>query len=181
MWCDFWAKLRKATFLSTAVEFFNLVPVYPPVWVSNMSSGMWSVGLCFFHVRIPGVFVRFFPSETFTAVCSPQQCQPLSAPLEQNRTIGQDLQTMLCADGLALAQSTLKTFVGYHSSAVWVFGALGCNKTLMQLAEARAKTTVCCHPFWGKVCLLRAPCHVLASPLPSHKTVLVTRHPNPEP
>ncbi|CAM9947114.1 unnamed protein product [Laminaria digitata] len=62
--------------------------------------------------------------------------------IHTNRTMGQDLQAMLCADGLALAQSTLKSLVGFHSSAVWVFGALGCNRMLKTLAAARPNTMV---------------------------------------
>lgn len=87
----------------------------------------------------------FFLSKTFAVVLSHLVNLPtlLRTPSKQNRTFGEDLQSMMCADGLVLAQSTLKSLAGFHSSAVWVFGALSCKRTLQQLAKSRRHTMVC--------------------------------------
>lgn len=41
-------------------------------------------------------------------------------PPETEPNDGEDLHTMVCAGGLAVARSTLTDLVGFHSSAVWI-------------------------------------------------------------
>jgi len=51
--------------------------------------------------------------------------------------MGEDLLSMVCADGLALARSTLVSLTGFHTRAKRVYGPIQCNSQLKQLALYR--------------------------------------------
>lgn len=56
--------------------------------------------------------------------------------------MGQDLQAMMCADALVLARSTLRYLTGYHSVATRIYGGVGCDGKLGQLASLRPEAQV---------------------------------------
>lgn len=60
----------------------------------------------------------------------------------QNRTMEEDLLSMFCADGLALARSTLVSLTGFHSKAKRVYGPHQCNPQFKQLALLRPEVQV---------------------------------------
>lgn len=55
----------------------------------------------------------------------------------------EDLLSMFCADGLALARSTLVSLTGFHSKAKRVYGPHECNPQFKQLALIRPEVQVC--------------------------------------
>lgn len=62
---------------------------------------------------------------------------------EQNRTIGEDLRSMMCADSLAVANSTLRHLVAFHTTAVRVYVPKPCNEELQGIATAWPNKKVC--------------------------------------
>ncbi|CAM9811215.1 unnamed protein product [Ectocarpus sp. 12 AP-2014] len=62
---------------------------------------------------------------------------PDSVHVHTNRTMEEDLLSMFCADGLALARSTLVSLTGFHSKAKRVYGPHQCNPQFKQLALFR--------------------------------------------
>ena len=49
---------------------------------------------------------------------------------------------MICADGLALARSTLVSLTGFHSKAKRIYGPIECNSQLNHLAVHRPEVQV---------------------------------------
>lgn len=49
---------------------------------------------------------------------------------------------MICADGLALARSTLVSLTGFHSKAKRIYGPIECNNQLYHLALHRPEVQV---------------------------------------
>ncbi|CAM9497054.1 unnamed protein product, partial [Ectocarpus fasciculatus] len=75
---------------------------------------------------------------------------PDSVRVHTNRTMEEDLLSMVCADGLALARSTLVSLTGFHSKAKRVYGPHQCNPQFKQLAHLRPEVQVCeCMPSCG--------------------------------
>ncbi|CAM9267666.1 unnamed protein product [Ectocarpus sp. 12 AP-2014] len=58
------------------------------------------------------------------------------------RSMGEDLQSMLCADSLGVAKSSLVNFLSYHSTANRVYYPWRCNHDLRELARLRPKAKV---------------------------------------
>ena len=54
----------------------------------------------------------------------------------------EDLRSMICADGLALARSTLVSLTGFHSKAKRIYGPIECNSQLNHLAVHRPEVQV---------------------------------------
>ena len=48
----------------------------------------------------------------------------------QNRSMAEDLLSMICADGFVAAQSTLKFFVSHHSRATRMYYPDKCNDSM---------------------------------------------------
>lgn len=62
--------------------------------------------------------------------------------VKQNRTMEQDLHTMMCADGITLARSTLVALTGFHTTAAFIYGPTECSTQLRQLGALRPKAKV---------------------------------------
>ncbi|CAB1107139.1 unnamed protein product [Ectocarpus sp. CCAP 1310/34] len=60
----------------------------------------------------------------------------------KNRTIGEDLRYMICADGFVAARSTLRHVVSHHSSAKRMYFPMACNEKLKTLSTERPGTQV---------------------------------------
>lgn len=60
----------------------------------------------------------------------------------QNRTIGEDLRSMICADGFVAARSTLRHVVSHHSSAKRMYFPVACDEKLEALGTDRPGTKV---------------------------------------
>lgn len=60
----------------------------------------------------------------------------------QNRSIEEDLRSMICADGLGLARSSLADFVGFHSKSKRIYGPRECNYRLNRIALFRQEVQV---------------------------------------
>lgn len=64
-----------------------------------------------------------------------------------------DLRTMICADALGLAKSTLSHLISFHSTASRIYGPTECNNQLIQVAKFRPEVkvlyTVCDRAGWG--------------------------------
>ncbi|CAN0030474.1 unnamed protein product [Ectocarpus fasciculatus] len=58
------------------------------------------------------------------------------------RSMGEDLQAMLCADALGVAKSSLINLLGFHSTANRVYYPWRCNDELAELARTRPETKV---------------------------------------
>lgn len=56
--------------------------------------------------------------------------------------MGEDMRTMMCADGLTVARSTLVDLVGFHSNALWLFAPSSCRNRLNKMANSRQNTVV---------------------------------------
>lgn len=54
----------------------------------------------------------------------------------------EDLLSMICADGLALARSTLVSLTGFHSKAKRIYGPIQCNSQLNHIALHRPEVQV---------------------------------------
>lgn len=55
----------------------------------------------------------------------------------------EDLRSMICADGLGLARSTLADLVGFHSKSKRIYGPRECNFRLNRIALYRQEVEVC--------------------------------------
>lgn len=62
---------------------------------------------------------------------------PATVNIHTNRTMEEDLRSMMCADGLALARSTLVSLTGFHSKAKRIYGPIQCNNQLNHIALHR--------------------------------------------
>ncbi|CAN0085914.1 unnamed protein product, partial [Ectocarpus sp. 4 AP-2014] len=60
----------------------------------------------------------------------------------KNRTIGEDLRSMICADGFVAARSTLRRVVSHHSSAKRMYFPTACDEKLKTLGTERPGTQV---------------------------------------
>lgn len=57
--------------------------------------------------------------------------------------MGEDLRTMLCADNLAMAKSSLIHLLGYHSTATRLYFPWKCDAELREIARLYPETKVC--------------------------------------
>lgn len=60
----------------------------------------------------------------------------------QNRSIGEDLRSMMCADALATARSTLICLTTFHTTATTIYEPSECNSKLEALSIVRPETKV---------------------------------------
>ncbi|CAM9229439.1 unnamed protein product [Ectocarpus sp. 12 AP-2014] len=67
---------------------------------------------------------------------------PGNIHFHKNRTIGEDLRSMLCADGFVAARSTLRRVVSHHSSAKRMYFPMACDEKLKTLGTERPGTQV---------------------------------------
>lgn len=67
---------------------------------------------------------------------------PYDAPHSQNRSMDEDLRSMMCADGLGIARSTLSPLTTYHTTASRIYGPFECNQQLKQLSKFRPEAQV---------------------------------------
>eukprot|EP00903_Cladosiphon_okamuranus_P013122 g12238.t2 len=67
---------------------------------------------------------------------------PTTINFHTNRSMEEDLRSMICADGLGLAISTLADFVGFHSRSKRIFGPRECNYRLNRIALFRPEAQV---------------------------------------
>lgn len=63
--------------------------------------------------------------------------------ISQNRTMEEDLRSMMCADTLALAKSTLINLTAFHSKAKQLFAPTDCDSKLSRIAQQLPDTQVC--------------------------------------
>ena len=65
----------------------------------------------------------------------------------QGRSMGEDLRTMLCADNLAMAKSSLVHLLGFHSTASRLYYPWKCDAELREIARLHPETKVahCLH------------------------------------
>lgn len=54
----------------------------------------------------------------------------------------EDLRSMMCADALGMARSTLVALTGFHSTASRIYGPTECDKKLILLAKFRPEAKV---------------------------------------
>ena len=76
----------------------------------------------------------------------------------QNRSMEEDLRSMMCADGLALARSTLVSLTGFHSKAKRIYGPIECNTQLNHLAVHRPEVQVRTYALF-RLCLVVSRLH----------------------
>ncbi|CAM9408479.1 unnamed protein product, partial [Hapterophycus canaliculatus] len=62
---------------------------------------------------------------------------PSNVHFYTNRSMEEDLRSMICADGLVLARSTLVSLTGFHSNAQRIYGPIQCNAQLNNIALLR--------------------------------------------
>eukprot|EP00752_Nemacystus_decipiens_P014352 g12769.t1 len=67
---------------------------------------------------------------------------PANVNIHTNRSMDEDLRSMICADGLAMARSTLNTLTGFHSRAKRIYGPTECKGQLNILAVHRPENEV---------------------------------------
>lgn len=60
----------------------------------------------------------------------------------QDRTMAQDMQSIMCADALGGARSTLISLTAYHTNAKRIYSPVECNSELARLASARPDVKV---------------------------------------
>ncbi|CAN0165683.1 unnamed protein product [Pylaiella littoralis] len=62
---------------------------------------------------------------------------PQGVHIHTNRTLGEDLQAMICADSLAMAGSTLRFLTGWHSKATRIYAPSKCTPKVSLHARQR--------------------------------------------
>ncbi|CAN0058419.1 unnamed protein product [Ectocarpus sp. 6 AP-2014] len=67
---------------------------------------------------------------------------PGNIHFHKNRTIEEDLRSMICADGFVAARSTLSRVVSHHSSAKRMYFPMSCDEKLKTLSTERPGTQV---------------------------------------
>ncbi|CAN0445112.1 unnamed protein product, partial [Ascophyllum nodosum] len=67
---------------------------------------------------------------------------PENLHIHTNRSMAEDLRSMMCADALGMARSTLVALTSFHSTATRIYGPVECNEQLAQLAKVRPEAQV---------------------------------------
>lgn len=136
-------RLHKSTGWTVLISLSNCMPTVCSLHAARFgfATGASPIVLINPHVYAPASFRARLENDAYRMRIV-RYVHDLSVGFTQERSMGEDLQSMLCADSLGLAKSSLVNFLSYHSTANRVYYPWRCNDELRELARLRPNTKV---------------------------------------